>query len=190
MSYFLAQLFARQLLRALSPIMPSVRTSRSLYAYSLYFSNGFILCVCVCWVWLSMNSCSGCISPDAYWFIRYLAVWIAQSSHTVVVDEAQKRELKEQLLAYDRSLLVADPRRTEPKKFGGPAARARVQKSYRWIALLFVYESPPSSSLCRDVLACSSAVTSLISAGPGLLFIVWGCMRLQVDGSSSLCASF
>ena len=47
------------------------------------------------------------------------------------VDEAKKNELKEALLAYDRTLLVADPRRCEPKKFGGPSARARYQKSYR-----------------------------------------------------------
>mmetsp|Transcript_15705 Transcript_15705/g.16449 ORF Transcript_15705/g.16449 Transcript_15705/m.16449 type:complete len:146 (+) Transcript_15705:44-481(+) len=47
------------------------------------------------------------------------------------VDEASKRALKEQLVAYDRTLLVADPRRCEPKKFGGPGARARYQKSYR-----------------------------------------------------------
>jgi small subunit ribosomal protein S16e len=47
------------------------------------------------------------------------------------VDEASKREVKDILLAYDRTLLVADPRRCEPKKFGGPAARARYQKSYR-----------------------------------------------------------
>jgi len=47
------------------------------------------------------------------------------------VDEVQKRELKDILLGYDRSLLVADPRRAEPKKFGGPGARARIQKSYR-----------------------------------------------------------
>jgi len=47
------------------------------------------------------------------------------------VDEAQKKELKEILVSYDRSLLVADPRRCEPKKFGGPGARARIQKSYR-----------------------------------------------------------
>lgn len=47
------------------------------------------------------------------------------------VDEAKKNELKETLLAYDRTLLVADPRRCEPKKFGGPSARARYQKSYR-----------------------------------------------------------
>ena len=47
------------------------------------------------------------------------------------VDEASKREIKDILTSYDRSLLVADPRRCEPKKFGGPGARARRQKSYR-----------------------------------------------------------
>merc|ERR1712227_738352 len=47
------------------------------------------------------------------------------------VDEASKREIKQILLQYDRTLLVADPRRPEPKKFGGRGARARFQKSYR-----------------------------------------------------------
>eukprot|EP00010_Vexillifera_abyssalis_P008614 CAMPEP_0201544150 /NCGR_PEP_ID=MMETSP0173_2-20130828/691_1 /ASSEMBLY_ACC=CAM_ASM_000268 /TAXON_ID=218659 /ORGANISM="Vexillifera sp., Strain DIVA3 564/2" /LENGTH=142 /DNA_ID=CAMNT_0047952179 /DNA_START=69 /DNA_END=497 /DNA_ORIENTATION=- len=47
------------------------------------------------------------------------------------VDEAEKQEIKEILLTYDRTLLVADPRRCEPKKFGGRGARARFQKSYR-----------------------------------------------------------
>ncbi|KAJ3106499.1 40S ribosomal protein S16 [Phlyctochytrium bullatum] len=47
------------------------------------------------------------------------------------VDEASKKEIKDILVAYDRTLLVADPRRCEPKKFGGPGARARYQKSYR-----------------------------------------------------------
>lgn len=32
---------------------------------------------------------------------------------------------------YDRYMLVGDPRRKEMKKFGGPGARARFQKSYR-----------------------------------------------------------
>ena len=50
---------------------------------------------------------------------------------TVVVDEASKKEIKDILTQYDRTLLVADPRRCEPKKFGGPGARARYQKSYR-----------------------------------------------------------
>jgi len=32
---------------------------------------------------------------------------------------------------FDRTLVAGDPRRREPKKFGGPGARARDQKSYR-----------------------------------------------------------
>jgi small subunit ribosomal protein S16e len=47
------------------------------------------------------------------------------------VDEQSKKELKDAFVTYDRSLLVADPRRCESKKFGGPGARARYQKSYR-----------------------------------------------------------
>jgi len=47
------------------------------------------------------------------------------------VDEQSKQEIKDILVQFDRSLLVADPRRNEPKKFGGPGARARFQKSYR-----------------------------------------------------------
>jgi len=47
------------------------------------------------------------------------------------IDEAAKNSLKEILVTYDRTLLVADPRRCEPKKFGGKGARARFQKSYR-----------------------------------------------------------
>ncbi|CAM6001557.1 unnamed protein product [Sphagnum balticum] len=51
--------------------------------------------------------------------------------HQKFVNETEKREIKETLLQYDRTLLVADPRRCEPKKYGGPGARARYQKSYR-----------------------------------------------------------
>lgn len=47
------------------------------------------------------------------------------------VDEYAKNQLKQALVTYDRTLLVADNRRCEPKKFGGPGARARYQKSYR-----------------------------------------------------------
>ena len=32
---------------------------------------------------------------------------------------------------YDRTMIVGDSRRKEPKKFGGPGARAKGQKSYR-----------------------------------------------------------
>ncbi|XP_027627805.1 40S ribosomal protein S16-like isoform X2 [Tupaia chinensis] len=47
------------------------------------------------------------------------------------VDEASKKEIKDILIQYDQTLLVADPRRCESKKFGGPGAHARYQKSYR-----------------------------------------------------------
>ncbi|MBS7614479.1 30S ribosomal protein S9 [Candidatus Bathyarchaeota archaeon] len=39
--------------------------------------------------------------------------------------------LRTVFLKYDRTMVVGDPRRKEPKKFGGPGARARDQKSYR-----------------------------------------------------------
>jgi small subunit ribosomal protein S9 len=32
---------------------------------------------------------------------------------------------------YDRTMIAGDSRRKEPKKFGGPGARAKAQKSYR-----------------------------------------------------------
>ncbi|CAN8255912.1 unnamed protein product [Cochlearia groenlandica] len=47
------------------------------------------------------------------------------------VDEQSKKEIKDILVRYDRTLLVADPRRCETKKFGGKGARSRFQKSYR-----------------------------------------------------------
>jgi small subunit ribosomal protein S16e len=47
------------------------------------------------------------------------------------VDEDSKVETRKTFIKYDKGLLVADPRRREPKKFGGPGARARTQKSYR-----------------------------------------------------------
>nr|CAG8500203.1 11436_t:CDS:10 [Entrophospora candida] len=66
------------------------------------------------------------------------------------VDEAQKKEIKNTLIQYDRSLLVSDPRRCEPKKFGGVGARARYQKSYHkssvLIFLLNEEDSVPSVS--------------------------------------------
>ena len=40
-------------------------------------------------------------------------------------------DLKEKYAQYDRTMLVGDPRRSEPKKYGGRGARARRQKSYR-----------------------------------------------------------
>lgn len=44
---------------------------------------------------------------------------------------AKNPKLQKILVEYDRTMVVGDARRKEPKKFGGPGARARVQKSYR-----------------------------------------------------------
>jgi len=61
----------------------------------------------------------------------YIVLFENNNSFFIDVDEASKKEIKDILIQYDRTLLVADPRRCEPKKFGGPGARARYQKSYR-----------------------------------------------------------
>lgn len=42
-----------------------------------------------------------------------------------------REDLKKRLTEYDKHLLSGDDRRKEPKKFGGPGARRRKQKSYR-----------------------------------------------------------
>ncbi len=43
----------------------------------------------------------------------------------------KSKHVKTVLTEYDRTMVAGDPRRREPKKFGGPGARARDQKSYR-----------------------------------------------------------
>ncbi len=43
----------------------------------------------------------------------------------------KSKQLKTIFLNYDRTMIAGDPRRKEMKKFGGPGARARDQKSYR-----------------------------------------------------------
>ena len=48
-----------------------------------------------------------------------------------LVQHSNDAELRDAFMAFDRSLLVNDVRQSEPKKWGGPGARARYQKSYR-----------------------------------------------------------
>ncbi len=50
---------------------------------------------------------------------------------TGLIKMSQDYEARSRMLEHDRTMLVGDPRRTEPKKFGGPSARSRYQKSYR-----------------------------------------------------------
>jgi small subunit ribosomal protein S9 len=42
-----------------------------------------------------------------------------------------REEIRRKITEYDRHLLSGDSRQTESKKFGGPSARRRKQKSYR-----------------------------------------------------------
>ena len=48
-----------------------------------------------------------------------------------LVQHHNDAELREAYREFDRSLLVNDVRQSEKKKWGGPGARARYQKSYR-----------------------------------------------------------
>lgn len=50
------------------------------------------------------------------------------SYYAKYIDAWAALDLKKKLVTYDRTLLIADPRRMEPKKFGGGGARARRQK--------------------------------------------------------------
>ena len=48
-----------------------------------------------------------------------------------LVDHTNDAELRDAFMEFDRSLLVNDVRQSESRKWGGPGARARYQKSYR-----------------------------------------------------------
>jgi small subunit ribosomal protein S9 len=47
------------------------------------------------------------------------------------VDQVRGSDIRDKLNAYNKYLLSGDPRQAEPKKFGGPGARRKRQKSYR-----------------------------------------------------------
>ena len=49
----------------------------------------------------------------------------------VLVEWSGDAALRQRMMDFDRFLLVEDSRRVEPKKYLGPKARARFQKSYR-----------------------------------------------------------
>jgi hypothetical protein len=54
-----------------------------------------------------------CVNGDYHWCAKPSD---AGASCPADVDEQSKKEIKDLLLSYDRTLLVADPRRCEPKK--------------------------------------------------------------------------
>jgi small subunit ribosomal protein S9 len=45
--------------------------------------------------------------------------------------KSTREDLRQRISEYDKYLISGDARRKEPKKFGGPGARRRKQKSYR-----------------------------------------------------------
>ena len=59
----------------------------------------------------------------------------AQAARTAIANALvlyfDQLNLREKFISIDRSLVIADTRRVETKKFRGPKARARFQKSYR-----------------------------------------------------------
>jgi small subunit ribosomal protein S9 len=45
--------------------------------------------------------------------------------------KSTREDLRQRIVDFDKYLISGDARRKEPKKFGGPGARRRKQKSYR-----------------------------------------------------------
>ena len=73
-------------------------------------------------------------------------------------DAASAFELKKKLIDYDRTLLIADPHRMEPKKFGGQGARARRQK--RCVLRFFEALSSTDCIFSQLSLGCSTSIVS------------------------------
>ncbi|MCK4845339.1 MAG: 30S ribosomal protein S9 [Candidatus Heimdallarchaeota archaeon] len=48
-----------------------------------------------------------------------------------LIEYFEDMSLKEKFVVYDKTIVSGDPRRTEPKHFGGRSSRSRFQKSYR-----------------------------------------------------------
>lgn len=59
----------------------------------------------------------------------------AEAARTAIANALLKwtksQHLRTVYAEYDRTMIAGDSRRKEPKKFGGPGARAKAQKSYR-----------------------------------------------------------
>ncbi len=72
---------------------------------------------------IKVNVTGGGVSGQAQAARVAIAKAIASVSSTDVIEKAYMK--------YDRTLLVDDVRRVESKKYKGPKARARFQKSYR-----------------------------------------------------------
>jgi small subunit ribosomal protein S9 len=63
------------------------------------------------------------------WSSQARAVMVALANG--IVKWTRSATVRKELISYDPHMLSGDPRVKEPKKFGGPGARRRFQKSYR-----------------------------------------------------------
>lgn len=80
-------------------------------------------------------------------------------------DAAHALSLKKSLVDYDRTLLIADPRRMEPKKFGGPGARARRQKRYGICSFMVHWNGRCSNTVlvpATDRRICAASSTRIL----------------------------
>ena len=82
------------------------------------------------------------------------------------VDEATKVHLREILVAYDRTLLVADPRRCEPKKFGGPGKASSNLKILKLILKKVLVPDFRNHTVKLCPFCCNKLSDSLISFFP------------------------
>ena len=80
-----------------------------------------------CWKYISLIG-----HTSQVYAIRQALAKAIVAFYQKFVDEAAKKEIKEILVQYDRTLLVADPRRCEPKK-------VNIIDSIEWLFLLFGY---------------------------------------------------
>ena len=64
---------------------------------------------------------------------RALAGWTKSKKdpRTHPLSKPERETLRKKITEYDKYLISGDARRKEPKKFGGPGARRKKQKSYR-----------------------------------------------------------
>jgi hypothetical protein len=74
-------------------------------------------------------------------------------------DASHALSLKKSLVDYDRTLVIADPRRMEPKKFGGGGARARRQKR-----CILLFMKGTGTDLCLSQLPINGCTLSLLAS--------------------------
>lgn len=99
-------------------------------------------------------------------------------------DAAHALSLKKSLVDYDRTLLIADPRRMEPKKFGGQGARARRQKrcGIYWFEV-------HRSGRCADTILVLVTDRRFHAASPTRILRLWLCYMSPVCSSCKIYAS-